>query len=398
MRSSLRLILAIAFMLLTDTGLTVAQQELSAEQSSDSMEVRKWIEQLGHRDFSVRRRATRALTAFGPGAIELLKEGTRSPDPETQRRCHQILDRVFAEEHRRVLEAFREDPTAPPGNRLPGWNEFRELCGDHETSRALLISIHENERELMTAWATGTAARLAESFQDRCNDVQQKYRGTGRRQADVETVASLLFVATTPTLPTSGERVLLRDESSNILNSLLYYTNVKTELTQGKYQNELRKLMAKWIAKETGATSRYQKLQLGMRYDLPEGVMPAERMIRDRVSGLQLQFALLALGELGTEKHLPLVQKSFQDATVLSQSVGRGQVQYRCEVRDVALAVAVHLTAQDPQPYGFARLRKSGVYLFHPNSAGFESADDRMAAFAEWDRWMARRSPRPDGN
>ena len=373
-----------------------------ADDSDTEMElqkqVEKLIETLGSDAFEERRSASRQLQSIGADAIPQLKVGSVSDDPEISRRCQLVLDRLYAEEHRKMVAAFLLDPDSSPGNQLPGWAELKKLCGDTEQSRALIVRMHERENDLLATWSSGKVQALAQEFTKRCVDVQQKYRGSGRREVKIETVATLLFVSTTPRMNVKNGSIKVPEQTANLLNSLLYYNNVRSELQSGKFQNELRRLIAGWVQLETGSASRYQKLLLAMRYNLPEGLIPAQEMINGRVTGLQLQYALLAIGKLGTERELPLVMKSLNNGSVLSQSVSNGKIKYKCEVRDVALAIALHLTKQSTDDYKFARLRKNSVYLYSPNSAGFDSQESRDNAFARWDRFVKERQADPPPN
>ena len=376
------------------TGSRIAADETAPENQVEQR-VEKLIEMLGSDVFEERRSASRQLQMIGSAAIPQLKTGATTDDPEISRRCQQVLDRLYSEEHRRMLAAFQLDPDSAPGSQLPGWAELKKLCGDTDQSRTLMVRMHEREHDLLAIWSSGKIQALSQEFTRRCVDVQQKYRGSGRREVKIETLATLLFVSTTPRLPAGSHGIKVPEQTANLLNSLLYYNNVRSELQSGKFQNELRRLIAGWVQLDTGSASRYQKLLLAMRYNLPEGLIPAQDMIDGRVTGLQLQYALLAIGKLGTERELPLVLKSLNNGSVLSQSVSNGKITYKCEVRDVALAIALHLTKQDAEKYDFARLRKNSVYLYSPNSAGFASQEARNQAFSLWDRFVRERRTDP---
>lgn len=391
-----RILIAIASALLPAIASAAKQPPSDSSPPTESspaverVQIERLIEQLGSDTFQQREAATRQLRRLGSDAIEQLESGLRHPDPEIQARCTLLLDQLYRLQHRQLLEAFRKDPTAAPGNQLPGWKAMQSLCGDTEESRGLLIAMHETEPLLFTTWASGNESKLATLILRRCVEVQEKYRGSGRREANLHSVTALLFLASVRQSSEDPRPLALPDTTVNLLNSLLYYNNIRTELADGKLKVQLRKLLSVWVGHAHSATNSYTKLLIAMRYNLPEGVKPAEAMIKAKVSGLQLQYALLAIGKLGSTAQLDLVTRSFLDRTVLSQSVGKGKVQYRCEVRDVALAVAVHLTGQSVENYGFKRLRKNSVYLYSPNSAGFESEETRNTAFGQWTKWTER--------
>jgi hypothetical protein len=339
------------------------------------------VNQLGSARYDDRQRAVRALCDLGPPAIPALHSGAQGADLEIRIRCQRILGHLERLDHQRILEAFVRDPTRAPGNRLAGWDRCRQQIGDTPQTRELFVDMHRKEGRLFRAW-TARALDFPLQFELRCQEIQLAYRrGTGaQRQVDVGSVASLLFFG-------GDERIVIRDKTALALNNLMYYNNLKTELTQGPRKRELRALLARWIERPM-PNGNYQRLLLAMRYNLKQGLVPAIKLVKQGAVGLQIQYAILAIGKLGDQAHLPVLQKQFKNKSVLSRSASGGKIVYSCQVRDVALAIAVHLTGQDTSKYGFSRLRKNATYLYSPNSAGFKSQAARDAAFEQYREWQ----------
>ena len=61
------------------------------------------------------------------------------------------------------------------------------------------------------------------------------------------------------------------------------------------------------------------------------------------------------------------------------------------QLRDVALAVAVHLTSQEHKDFGFKRIQQNKLYTYNPNSIIFDSDKDRQASLKKWNTYWAKR-------
>ena len=338
------------------------------------------VKQLGSSRYQDRQQAVRKLCELGRPAIPALKSGMLGTDLEIRIRCRRILDHLDRIDHQRILAAFARDATQPPGNRLAGWDRYREKIGATAQAQELLVEMHRKEGRLFRAWSSD-ALDFPAVFERRCMEIQQAYRqGSGaQRTVDVGSVATLLFLGSDP-------QVVIPDNAASVLNNLMYYNNLKKELTEGQRKAELRLLLAGWIERPL-PKENYRRLLLAMRYDLQQGVVPATKLLNQGAVGLQMQYAILALGKLGNRTHLPLLHKQFQNTSVLSRSASNGKVVYSCQVRDVALVAAIYLTGQDTSKFGFSRLRKNSTYLYSPNSAGFKNQIERDAAFARYRAW-----------
>jgi hypothetical protein len=76
------------------TGLVLgpgARGNGAADPARPAPAVGQWIEQLGHRDFRVREKASKALEELGPEALPALRKAKDHPDPEVRRRLGDLI-------------------------------------------------------------------------------------------------------------------------------------------------------------------------------------------------------------------------------------------------------------------------------------------------------------------
>ena len=137
----------------------------------------------------------------------------------------------------------------------------------------------------------------------------------------------------------------------------------------------------------------YHAFLLAMRYDLREALVPAADMLRDQGGHAHMrQYALLVVGRFGTREHLALLERQLSDTAVcMNATVNNQRVQV--EVRDVALAVLVHLTDQNLSAYGLGGARTDSKMLFHTHTLGFSDDDEREKAQRKWQAWADEHLP-----
>jgi len=58
-------------------------------------------------------------------------------------------------------------------------------------------------------------------------------------------------------------------------------------------------------------------------------------------------------------------------------------------VRDIVLAILVHMTGQDPKAYGYNLLAPDPETIYRVYTFGFLEDKERDAAFAKWNKWAA---------
>ncbi len=112
-------------------------------------------------------------------------------------------------------------------------------------------------------------------------------------------------------------------------------------------------------------------------------------VIKDKkVRGVYLALVVVNMGKENNKEHIPILEALLQDQTQLGQ-VQFNQTRGNTELRDVALAMLVHITGQSHKDYGFSFLSMNGNFLFTPNYAGFSTSEQREAAHKKWKTWAA---------
>ena len=70
-----------------------------------------------------------------------------------------------------------------------------------------------------------------------------------------------------------------------------------------------RRLVGHFIRRSAGTSLAYQMLWLSMQYNLNEGLVPAEMIIREKApQPYVLQNAMLAIAKLGDQGHIPILE------------------------------------------------------------------------------------------
>jgi hypothetical protein len=119
-----------------------------------------------------------------------------------------------------------------------------------------------------------------------------------------------------------------------------------------------------------------------------------------------IHLAALAVGNYGDKEHLSLLEPlltdtnivfngvaaNFSIAGVQAQPAARAVVQ--TQVRDIALAMTIKLSGQNPAEFGFDSFKTPGdqklaqLQVAQSNRMGFRNEDERTAAFQKWEEWQ----------
>jgi hypothetical protein len=152
-----------------------------------------------------------------------------------------------------------------------------------------------------------------------------------------------------------------------------------------------------WIVKDGGAAATYQNLMLAASFELKsEGLAVATKALANETGPAPIrQYAILSLGRFGGKEHLPMIEKCLQDTTNSNvMQANNPPHQIEIQIRDVALAVLVHLTGQHLRDYGYLQVQPHPLTLFQVGSLAFNDAARREAALKKWSQWRAEH-PQP---
>jgi hypothetical protein len=339
------------------------------------------VRQLGDPGFSTRKHAMEQLVDLGAGAIAALEQGVQSNDREVRFRSQHALEIVRQHDFHRRLRAFAAGQDAEETYELPGWTLFRQAVGDGLEARRLFVEMQEAEPKLLQTLER-SPERAAEALVDRLEELQQTPRlGQKLGSVPLGTIATLLFVSN-------------QDRSDSVAlavqNLAAFYRQdvFAAAIESGAQREILRKMLGTWI-ENARSWDAFHAMLLAMQFDLPQGLAPAKRVLESDVGdpnqAVYRGFALQTIARFGNPSHLPIVEPLLEDASPYGGALAvSGKAKYQTQIRDIALAAAVHLAKQDPKKFGLTRIKPSSTQVFNTNSVAFEDDAQREEAIQKW--------------
>jgi hypothetical protein len=356
------------------------------EQPADTATIEVLVRQLGDPSYALRQQAAKRLIEAGVKARALLTSALNDDDAEIRSRARQVLSQINDADFRARLAAFENDLDGRQNHTLPCWDRFRRHFGDDKVARILFAEMQQSERELLESLDTDPrlasdvlVARLKaiiESFQF------QALRDRNSATIDTGTICALLMVS-------GDDDVTIPDFEANQLYTL-FKQAFQHSLNSSARSIIIKKMLGAWIVHNS--TPSLAKLNLGLAFDLElhEGLTLALKLLAGGGAGQQggvKQDALLAVGVFGNHEQIAVVEPFLKDASpcLPQQAADANQSQ----VRDVALAVLIHLSGQELKDYGLDHIQSNPKMLFQPGTITFTDPAARTEALKKWDRWAA---------
>jgi hypothetical protein len=336
-----------------------------------SVRAARLVDLLGDEEFAARERAMSELIEIGWPAKAALRQGRQHADREIRYRCERILSMIDELDFHRRLTAFAAGRDDQHG--LPGWDRYRDAFGNDGEARALFVEMQKAEPEIMRAIEDGQG--VAKAIEVRCAHLQQLQRAT-RQPVSLGSLAAMLFAI-------GDQEVELGMEAGSALGSFCYQSELQNAMNDPAKRRILGRLLGQWIKRGDGWTA-YQALTLAMRFDLQEGLIPAQKVLENPADQPYIrQNGILAIAKLGDERHVPLLEALLDDdSRCASQRVN--DATYETQIRDVALAALLIMKQQDPEEFGFDRMIRNEMNVFITNTVGFQDDQQREAALAKW--------------
>ncbi|MFL5342268.1 MAG: HEAT repeat domain-containing protein [Gemmataceae bacterium] len=342
------------------------------------------VRQLGNPSFRVREEAGKRLVELGRAAFPALQAGLDDREPEVRYRCKQILPAIFDLEMKARLDAFLADPDSDGDHALPGWQRFRKLVGGTPADRILFGRIARADLRLLEAVENRPRQSAAERLAGRCSQIQMQLQSPAlslRGGVQLADIAELLFLGTNPD-------VTLTPQAIQLVNALTYQPVFQHGLQAGDHAAAVKKLLLAWIDRNVDDPNTcYVIANLLKMTGLPELAQPALRMAANpKLIAYARAAALVALGKTENKGLVPKLEELLMDETLVSNFAWnniRGQTQ----IRDVALAMVIHLSGQQPAEFGFETLKSNPSFINSYYYLGFASNSARDAALDKWKAW-----------
>jgi hypothetical protein len=345
------------------------------------------VRQLGSPRYREREKAATELVRMGRAAKPALQEGKKHPDPEVQARCEQLLPQALALDLAFRVDRFLTDAEGKLDHDLPLLSAYREKVGTDENARKLYAEMLKANGALLEV-AEEEPARLTDRVQQRYmemyadlfgNPLGGGFRGGYRPGAlNAAELCCVLFVASLPAYKPAQPDWLL----ANLYTQPVFTSPLKSEKDGTAY----RKLFFEFVEARADDNLVNQCAWMFTQHKIKDGAGVIARVLK---GGKAIQVytkaqSLCCIGTLGTRDHLKVLEPFLEDATQVQPFfVGKGQ-RGEVKVKDVALAMTIHLSGKNPKDYGFAMWNVYPNQLIQYHQLGFGSDEDRATAFKKW--------------
>ena len=352
-------------------------------QGASDQRVAVLVRDLGAPEFSAREEASRELLDLGIVAHDALLRATQSDDAEVRVRARRILVRVLESDFQDRLEAFAAHYEDAGEQSLPAWDLFSADYGTSRLARELFVEMQRAEPEMLAALAEGPKA-AADALNRRTREILD-----GQRESLMQlgTLASLLFVGAAPDVKVDEDGCL---HIYPYVVQSTYHRNHKSPL----WPSVLKKLVGRWIAKDTTPAMTNQNLILAATLELKSETLAIAGRVLDSdesPTGTR-QIAILMISRFGDKPQIKQIEDLLEDATNCGTvQVEKPPHQVELQIRDVALAALLHMTGQDLKEYGYDSAQEYGPTVFQVGTLGFADAATREAALKKWSESAAPR-------
>lgn len=343
------------------------------------------VRQLGARSFRLREQAGKQLLKMGLVAKGAVEQGIRDKDAEVRRHCLQLLPDLLRADLFARIDALVADKAGKKKHDLPGWPLFRELVGTDDEARKLFADLCRRETELLETLEKNPA-QAAALCEKRCDQLGITFLHPSVSPLLPADLAALVLVG-------ADRRVEVAPGLVESLCGAIQRPGPREALMARPPGTSFRKLVLAWMERQTETYPRASVLQAASNLNLPETRGLALKMARQKKGEAGARgAALVMLGKAGSKDQLALFESLLDDRnTVAGFGIGGPGGGWRgtTEVRDVALAMLVHLTGQKHADYGFTYTRSGQSFLFNAPFLGFSSTEDRDGALKKWKTWKS---------
>ena len=298
------------------------------------------------------------------------------------------------EDLRKRMNYFSTGKSIGGRQQLPGWNHYRTIIGSDERAREQFVKALQAEPILMESLEQ-EPAYTARAIQIRTQVLYRELIRTPGSNAPGNSSSSLhkdstpIASVTALLIASTNQDIPIDEQTGQKIFQLMQHSGFTQQLSANDGPTPARQLAGHFIRHSTGTSLAYQMLWLAMQCNLKEGLIPAEAIIRDEnQQPYVLQNAMLAIGKLGGEEQLDLLDSFLSDDTPVNNR--RATSGFNPKIQDVALAVTIHIHGQNPGDFGFKKIRKNAQTLFQANTMGFDSQRSREDAFTQWETWLSK--------
>jgi hypothetical protein len=371
---------ALGLLLLAQAGLVA---EANEKDDPDFKKATELIRKLRDDRFVVRESASKKLLAMGRAAKTALIAGKNDPDPEVADRCRKLLPIILAEDLKVRIDAFVADTEMKKEHTLPGWAEYQKVVGKEKDARELFVQMLQSNPKLFETFEF-EPEQFGHKYAIRSGEMMQQ--GIGRIRGQPLTtgdMGTLFFFGLDPAM----SKLLTNQQ---YLGNLLYQPVFQNQIREAR-GIPLRTLFFKWMEHRDDPNTVSVALSLVQQFNMKEGLNLAVRSMKDKQQNAYYRAqAMTVLGKVGGKEYVKEFEKLFDDDVSIQPFNLKGK-QGAIQVRDVALAMSVHLNGQKTKDYGFEFLdHETNIWSYY--YLGFESDDKRNESIKKWKSWLEDQS------
>lgn len=370
------------------------------------------VRQLGDRDYDTREDATRQLKDLGRLALPALQAGyDHSPSPEAAERCDQLLPRARALDIRARVDCFAADAAGKYRHDLPGGTEFFAATGRTEPARKLFRELLLSPNRGLLSGIGGPDDALAQAVVARRVELYPRsvvVGGAVQRTPPPSALDVIAVFFAECTLPEKAVTAAGAGAGGVAVSSptvLLTQPAVRTALESDPLREPMAAVITRWCETRTEPRSIYLSMTTAANLKLPVAVTLAKKVLADKTATpLYKAQAACTVARTGKPADAALLAPLLADDTQAHPGmvvvVNGVQQKSPIQIRDVALAMSLLLTGQDPTGYGLKSRYAGGAgatealkysyYSYYFDDADGKADEARKAALTKWDEWRAK--------
>jgi hypothetical protein len=385
-RSLAKLLLIVSATFTTSYSWCAEDEKPAVDLSTHSTD--ELVELLGSVTFESRETASQELARRGDSIRSELEAALRHPDLEVRLRARKLLAAMSHSDMQRRLEAFIEDIEGKKEHDLPAWKEYSKLLGSDKANRKLFAEMVTNEIDILRIFETDKK-QVAAMLPGRILAFENGLIPGLAQQAPTASIATMLFLA-------SDESVPLSTTLGYQLHRFLSQSAARKAIEGDAHSPLVKKLLVSWIERGMSSSSLARNgLLLAELYKLNDTALSlARKMVGQKnAASYTLPYAVMTIGRFGSKEDVAPVKTLLTNKAVChTWHNGKFKKPIQIQVRDVALAILVHLTKQDHKEYGFDLLRPDPKGLYYVYTMGFPEDALREKALAKWQEWSEKQA------
>ena len=362
--------------------------------SPEHRHAQELVVQLGNKKYREREKAAGELVRMGRQALNALREGMTNSDPEVYVRCDQLIPQAKSLDLLHRIDEFLKDEAGTKEHDLPMWKTYRKDVGKGPAERKVFAEMLKANGALLEA-AEEQPGTVTEKITSRLNEMYQEIfgnpfngRGGYRPTAlNADDLTCIMFAATQPAYkPTQPDYMM-----ANLYTQEPFMRRLKDEKLGAPY----RTVFLNFFEARMDDNIVQQAAYLFPQYQIKQGAdLMAKAVKNPRLQIWSKASAVGCLGAIGTKDHIAALAPLLKDDSTIQQAFAGGPAG-EIKMKDITLAVTIHLSGKNPKDFGFTYWQVQPNQMIQYHQLGFATAEARAEAFKKWDEASKKKDAEP---